>query len=90
MFKNSENTDNSTKKNGFHPLKAIGMMGACCILPFILVAVLPLLNLGAGNTAFLSSISSLICPIMMVIMMAVMFFGGKKKDCCGKAEQEDK
>lgn len=94
MFKNTnkedKNTNNNTRKEGFHPLKAIGMMGACCIVPFILVAVIPLLNLGAGKTVFLSSLSSLICPIMMVVMMVVMFFGGRKKDCCNKFDQEDK
>lgn len=89
MIKNTKNTENNTKKEGFHPLKAIGMMGACCILPFVLVAVIPLLNLGAGKTAFLSSISSLICPIMMILMMVIMFFSGRKKDCCGNAEHED-
>ncbi|MDF2801828.1 MAG: hypothetical protein K0S61_1731 [Anaerocolumna sp.] len=89
MFKNNKNTENITKKEGFHPLKAIGMMGACCILPIILVAVLPLLNFGTRGTVFLSSISSLICPIMMVLMMAVMFFGGRKKDCCEKDLQDD-
>ena len=93
MLKNSNKENditNNSRKEEFHPLKAIGMMGACCILPFILVAIIPLLNLGAGKTVFLSSLSSLICPIMMVIMMAVMFFGGRKKDCCNKADQEDK
>ncbi|MFV0341951.1 MAG: hypothetical protein ACK5JH_03545 [Anaerocolumna sp.] len=82
MFKKEGNAENNTKKGGFHPLKAVSMMGVCCILPFILVAVIPLLNLGAGKTIFLSTLSSLICPIMMVVMMAMMFFSGRKKGCC--------
>lgn len=89
MFKSFRNTENKQERVGFHPLKAIGMMGMCCLLPIIMLAVLPLLNLSIRNTAFLSSISTLICPIMMVIMMAVMFLGGKKKNCCKDSQQED-
>jgi hypothetical protein len=89
MLDNSENNKNN-KREGFHPIKAIGMMGACCILPFVVIAVLPLLNLGTGSTAFLSTVSSLICPIMMVLMMIVMFFGGRKKSCCASSDSKDK
>lgn len=89
MFKKTKSTENNIKKEGFHPLKAIGMMGMCCLLPLIILAVLPLLNLGIKNTVILSSLSSLICPIMMIVMMGVMFFGGRKKSCCGEAEHKD-
>lgn len=89
MFKSFRNTENKQEGKGFHPLKAMGMMGMCCLLPIILLAVLPLLNLSIRNTAFLSSISTLICPIMMMVMMAVMFLGGKKKNCCSESQQEN-
>lgn len=66
--------------------KGIGMMGACCLLPIAIIAILPLVSssLGLTGTRIASLLASLICPIMMIIMMVTMTKG---KSCCSKDEK---
>jgi hypothetical protein len=79
----SGNGSTESKKSGHNPLKHLGMMGICCILPFVIISSLPLLNINKpGANTLISGISSLICPIMMGVMMLMMFRGNKKHDCC--------
>jgi len=87
--KNNEQGKNN-KHKGHSPLKHIGMMGACCLLPIAIVAILPLLqisNLGANR--LIAGASSLICPIMMGIMMISMFKNGKDHSCCSHDKKEE-
>lgn len=72
-----------TKKGLF---KGIGMMGACCLLPILIMAILPLLSstLGLTGTRIASLLTSLICPVMMIIMMITM---SKGKGCCSKEDE---
>ena len=85
----NNNDDNGNNKKGF--LKFGAMMGLCCILPIILVALLPLLGFKA---LALSGLTSLICPIMMIGMMFMMGRGHKKgndngDNCCSKNEDSE-
>lgn len=78
-------TENDMKqKKGL--LKGIGMMGACCLLPIIIVAILPLISssIGVTGTRIGYTLSSLICPIMMIGMMFLM---GKGSSCCSKDKE---
>lgn len=68
------------------PLKYIGMMGICCLLPIIAVFVLPLLGMNFRSISVLTMISSLICPIMMGLMMFGLLRGEKGSSCCKKEE----
>ena len=75
--------NNATKSNGNahkgHFLHMI-LMALCCIIPLVLLAVLPFLKI--GNTALSSTLRGaalLICPLMMVFMM-LPAFGNKKND----------
>lgn len=67
-------------------LKGIGMMGACCLIPIIIMALLPLLSstLGLTGTRIASILTSLICPVMMIVMMLTM---SKGKSCCAKDDK---
>jgi uncharacterized protein YacL len=56
------NNNNGQKKMLKHGL---GMM-VCCMLPILVIAVLPLLGIRA---AWMSSVAALICPLSMVFMM---------------------
>jgi hypothetical protein len=64
-------------------------MGTCCMLPLIIVGILPILNLSVSGNFILSSIFSLICPIMMLVIMLMMINSEKKQNCCGE-NQDDK
>jgi len=86
----NSNQDTEKKLKGHSPLKHIGMMGACCLLPIAIVSILPLLqinNLGANR--LIAGVSSLICPIMMVVMMVGMFRSGKNHSCCSHDKKEE-
>ena len=87
--KKSKDTANNLK-NSHNPLKHAGMMGICCLLPIIIITVLPLLNINnPGANIFISGVSSLICPIMMGIMMVAMLRGEKHKGCCKEDNKEE-
>lgn len=90
VFKLDNNNNRENKGKSHNPLKMLGMMGACCLLPLVIVGILPILNLNASGNFFLSSLSSLICPIMMVVMMLMMMRGGKKHSCCSENQEEIK
>lgn len=91
MYSNRSNNQHKDKKlKGHNPLKHMGMMGACCLLPIVIAGVLPLLqinNLGANR--LIAGASSLICPIMMVVMMIGMFRSGKSHSCCSENKKEE-
>ncbi|GEM_PF-2011252 len=89
-FKNSNNGTADNERSSHNPLKHLGMMSICCLLPIIILTVLPLLNINnAAANGFISGLSSLICPIMMGVMMFSMFRGGKKKGCCHEEEKKE-
>jgi hypothetical protein len=90
VFKLNNDNNRENKGKSFNPFKMLGMMGACCLLPILLVGILPLLNLNASGNFFLSGVSSLICPIMMVVMMLMMMRSGKKHSCCSENKEEIK
>ena len=75
---NNKNGEN--KKH--NPIKHMLMMVLCCGLPFILVAILPFLNIRGGFKAALTGIAPFICPLMMLIMIPMMFKGMKHGNCC--------
>jgi Na+-driven multidrug efflux pump len=73
--------NNNNKKMMKHGL---GMM-VCCMLPILLVAVLPLLGL---KGRWLSSLATLICPLSMMFMM----FGMRNshgKSCCSEKDEKN-
>ncbi len=87
---NNQDQDKDKKLKGHSPLKHIGMMGACCLLPIIIVGILPLLQINnLGTNTLIVGISSLICPIMMVVMMIGMFRNGKDHSCCSHDKKEE-
>lgn len=66
-------------------MKHVGMMGVCCLLPIVIIGILPLLRINSLSTnVLISGLASLICPIMMGVMMIVMFRSGKRHSCCSK------
>ncbi|MFW2488257.1 hypothetical protein [Clostridium chromiireducens] len=80
---NNKNSEN--KKH--NPIKHMLMMVLCCGLPFIVVSILPFINLQGGLKTAIAGIAPFICPIMMVLMMGMMFKGSKNGSCCsGKKE----
>lgn len=91
MYLNSNNDQNKDKKyKGRNPLKYIGMMGVCCLLPTALIGILSLLQIsGVETNRLITSLSSLICPIMMVVMMISMFRNGKNHNCCSQDKKEE-
>lgn len=78
----------SDQTNKRFVLKGIGMMGACCLIPIIIIAILPLISnsLGMGGTRLVSLLGSLICPIMMIGMMFTMTKG---MSCCSKEDKDE-
>jgi hypothetical protein len=90
MLCHKDSTGNTAEERKSHnPFKHIGMMGICCLLPIIILAVLPLLNIAnPGANTVIASLSSLICPVMMGIMMFSMFRGEKQKACCKEEKKE--
>ena len=81
--------ENNQKQNKKGPLKYIGMMGACCLLPILIATVLPLVSSSLGETRFIPLITSLICPIMMIVMMFKMFKGGQGHNCCSDNKKSE-
>lgn len=79
------NKNGENKKH--NPIKHMLMMVLCCGLPFLLVAVLPFLNIGGGFKALITGITPFICPLMMLLMIPMMFRGMKNGGCC--AEKKD-
>ncbi|WP_315079527.1 hypothetical protein [uncultured Clostridium sp.] len=77
--------DKSEKKG---PLKFIGMMGACCLLPIVLVAMVPLLSSNSGISRFIQFLAPLICPIMMGLMMLGLLKNKDGHGSCSKDEKE--
>lgn len=95
FFHKKDHQELSGSRGGHKPVKHMALMGVCCILPIIIIAILPffsLSNIGAG--IFLSGLSILICPIMMGAMMFFMFRGNSSgnmhKNCHGNGEIEKK
>ena len=84
LEKENKKENHMNQKKGL--LKGIGMMGACCLLPIIIVAIVPLISssLGVAGTKIAYTLSSLICPIMMIGMMLVM---AKGSSCCSKDKE---
>ena len=81
---------NKNGENKSHnPIKHMLMMVLCCGLPFLLLSVLPFLNIGGGFKTLIAGIAPFLCPIMMVIMMAMMFKGKKHGDCCSEKKEVD-
>ncbi len=90
FFNKNSNNAKDNERNGHNPLKHLGMMGVCCLLPIIIIAILPLLKINnAGANVFISGLSSLICPIMMGVMMFSMLRGDKHKGCCTDEEKKE-
>lgn len=86
---NNDNRDKDKNFKGHGPLKHMGMMGACCLLPIVVIGILPLLQINnAGANKLIAGVSSLICPIMMGVMMISMFRSGKNHSCCSDDRKE--
>lgn len=81
---NCHNNNNNNNKKGM--LKHGLMMMLCCLLPVILVATLPILGFKA---LALSSLASLLCPIMMIGMMFMMGRNHKKCEDNNSIDKED-
>lgn len=79
---NNKNGEN--KKH--NPIKHMLMMVLCCGLPFIIVAILPFINIGVGFKTIISGIAPFLCPLFMMGMMAMMFKGMKKENYASKKE----
>lgn len=80
---------NNHKDNKKHsPIKHMLMMALCCGLPFLLVAVLPFINMGLGFKAGLATLIPFICPIMMIFMIPMMLKGMKKEGCCSNKNEK--
>lgn len=74
---NNQNGQKMMLKHG------LGMM-ICCLLPILLVSLLPLLGVKA---AWLSSLAALICPLSMVFMMFGMRHSHGNSCCEEKKEK---
>lgn len=70
------------KKN--NPFKFLGAMGVCCLLPIILIAIVPLVGVNSALGKVIPFISPFICPILMGTMLFSMSkgsnSGSSKKD----------
>ncbi|WMJ90493.1 hypothetical protein [Anaerocolumna sp. MB42-C2] len=86
--KKSKDTADSNIKS-HNPIKHIGMMGMCCLLPILIIAIIPFFNINPGTSVVLSGLSSFICPIMMGLMMIGLLRGGKHKGCCKEENKEE-
>lgn len=82
------NKNGENKKH--NPIKHMLMMVLCCGLPFLLVAVLPFLNIGGGFKALITGIAPFICPLMMLLMIPMMFRGMKNGGCCARKKDASK
>lgn len=62
---------------------SFGMM-ICCIMPILIISILPLIGVKAAR---LSSLAVLICPLSMIFMM----FGMRKQGngCCNQNKDEN-
>lgn len=89
LFQKKSKDTADSNRNSHNPLKLIGMMGMCCLLPILIIAILPFLNINnPGANVVISGLSSFICPIMMGLMMIGMLRGGKHKGCCKEENRE--
>lgn len=80
--------NNEKAKNKKHnPIKHMLMMVFCCGLPFILVGILPFVNIGGGFKAVLIGITPFICPLMMLFMIPMIFKGMKHGNCCSEKKE---
>ncbi len=80
--------DNNANNKNHSPIKHILMMVLCCGLPILIVAILPLLNIGGSFKVMLATITPFICPIMMLFMIPMMFRNMKKGNCCSNKNKE--
>lgn len=72
---------NHGKKHGL-------LMLLCCLIPLLLVAILPRMGLELGPIGRLAPYAMfLICPTMHIGMIVYMC-KGKKKDCHGQGQAE--
>ena len=79
------NQDSGNEHKMHSIMKYVGMMGVCCLVPIVIIGILPLLRINSLSTnVLISGMASLICPIMMGVMMIVMFRSGKRRSCCSK------
>lgn len=78
------------KSNKRGLFKHMGMMGMCCLLPIIMMAVLPFIStkVGAAGSGVIALIAQLICPIMMGMMMFGIF-KGEGHSCCSDKDKKD-
>ncbi|WP_070000254.1 hypothetical protein [Cellulosilyticum sp. I15G10I2] len=91
MDSHKRNNNHKTEKiRGFNPLKYIGMMGVCCILPILIAVILPFLPFGnLGANRIIAAIVPFICPIMMGLMMLGLLRDGKSHSCCSHNKKEE-
>lgn len=82
------NKNGEDKKH--NPIKHMLMMILCCGLPFILIGVLPFINIGGGFKSIIIGITPFICPLMMLFMIPMMLKGMKHGDCCSDKKEADK
>lgn len=82
------NKNKESKKH--NPIKHMLMMVLCCGLPFLIVSVLPFINIGGGFKAVITGIAPFICPLMMLLMIPMMFKGMKNGGCCGEKKEVSK
>ena len=70
-------------KNSKKTIKQLLSLSACCIIPILLMLLIPMITsftpLGAKIIYF---IAPFICPILMGSMFFFMFKSNSKSDCC--------
>lgn len=70
-------------------LKHMIPMALCCMLPILIVSILPAIQLVLpGAAPILAFLSPFICPIMMVSMIFFMAKGNKSHKCCESKKEE--
>lgn len=75
----------NNNRNGQKMMLKHGLrMMVCCMLPILLISLLPLLGVKA---AWLSSLAALICPLSMVFMMFGMRHSHGRSCCDEKKEK---
>lgn len=81
---NNNSNNHHGNKKGF--LKhGLGMM-VCCLLPILLVALVPLLGIQGGG--IISALAVLACPIGMGIMMFTMSRSNNGGSCHGHSDNK--
>ncbi len=90
LLNRKQDQTNGKKHKDLSPLKHMGMMGACCLLPLVIVGILSLFQMNnAGTSRLIAGLFSLICPIMMSIMMIGMFRNGKDHTCYSDGKKDE-